>query len=250
MLKIILSVFIMMGFVACSEQAEEQAMPKMEGQKQVKNVAKLPVGAGAPNAVNTQDVKKDDAQPVAIQELTNKKSQSLAASLASNEEVPLTKPTHIAVEKPQQPMLMKETEVKKVVSKPMVREASPTAENKQAVVTKDAPQEVAALGDAIKGKLLSKRCLSCHSFEMKDKVGPHLQGVFNRAAGQSSFRKYGASLKAANWTWDEAHLLKWVCDSKAAIKEFTGDTSAKTKMPNQRMCGVKGNDIVAYLQTI
>ncbi len=94
------------------------------------------------------------------------------------------------------------------------------------------------------------KCKACHNFTMKDKVGPHLQGVVGREAGKSGFKKHSTALKNANWTWDEAHLLKWVCNSKEAIKEFTGDKHAKTKMPPQKMCGEKGKAVVAFLKSI
>lgn len=96
----------------------------------------------------------------------------------------------------------------------------------------------------------ASKCKTCHSFTMKDKVGPHLKGVFGREAGKSGFKKHSKALKSANWTWDEAHLLKWVCNSKDAIKEFTGDPKAKTKMPPQKMCGEKGKAVVAFLKTL
>jgi len=112
------------------------------------------------------------------------------------------------------------------------------------------PKQEVVLGDAVNGKRLAKRCASCHDFGTRNKVGPPLQGVFNRAAGQSGFKKHSAAFKTANWVWDDSHLLKWLCNSKDAIKKFTGDPTAKTKMPNQKMCGKKGLDIVAYLKTI
>jgi len=94
------------------------------------------------------------------------------------------------------------------------------------------------------------KCKACHNFTMKDKVGPHLKGVVGREAGKSGFKKHSKALKNANWTWDEEHLLKWVCNSKDAIKEFTGDPHAKTKMPPQKMCGEKGKKVVAFLKSI
>jgi len=94
------------------------------------------------------------------------------------------------------------------------------------------------------------KCKACHNFTMKDKVGPHLQGVVGRAAGKSGFKKHSKALKNADWTWDEAHLRKWICNSKDAVKEFTGNPKAKTKMPPQKMCGKKGDAIIAFLKSI
>jgi len=94
------------------------------------------------------------------------------------------------------------------------------------------------------------KCKTCHSFTTKDKVGPHLKGIFGREAGKSGFKKHSKALKSANWTWNEENLLKWVCNSKDAIKELTGNPKAKTKMPSQKMCGEKGKAVVAFLKTL
>lgn len=94
------------------------------------------------------------------------------------------------------------------------------------------------------------KCKACHNFTTKDKVGPHLKGVVGRLAGHSGFKKHSKALKNATWIWDEEKLLKWVCNSKDAIKEFTGDPHAKTKMPPQKMCGEKGKKVVEFLKSI
>jgi len=94
------------------------------------------------------------------------------------------------------------------------------------------------------------KCKACHNFTEKGKVGPGLAGVVGRAAGKADFKKYSKDLKAATWTWDEANLRKWICNSKDAIKELSGNDHAKTKMPPQKMCGAKGDAIIAFLKTI
>ena len=83
-----------------------------------------------------------------------------------------------------------------------------------------------------------KRCAVCHNFTHTPKVGPGLAGIIGRTAGTESnfnyrFTKY---IKGKAWVWDEAHLKKWMCDSKKAIKAFTGDENAQTKMPSQHVC--------------
>jgi len=93
-----------------------------------------------------------------------------------------------------------------------------------------------------------KKCKACHNFSAAGKVGPGLLGVFGRAAGKADFSKYSEALKNANWTWDEANLRAWICDSEKAVKELSGDKNAKTKMPPQKMCGDKGDEIIAFLK--
>ncbi len=97
------------------------------------------------------------------------------------------------------------------------------------------------------------KCKACHNVTSdKKKVGPGLKSVFGRKNGQMPDMHYSKSMKshAGEWTWDEAHLRKWICSSKDAIKEFTGDPHAKTKMPPQKKCGAKGDAVIAALKAL
>jgi len=95
------------------------------------------------------------------------------------------------------------------------------------------------------------KCKACHNFTAQNKVGPGLAGVVGRAAGKHEGFKYSDSLGGANWHWDEDHLRKWMCNSKDAIKEFTGDDHAKTKMPPQKVCDKsKQDEVIAFLKGI
>lgn len=91
------------------------------------------------------------------------------------------------------------------------------------------------------------RCKVCHDFGTTDKVGPHLKGVVGRKAGSTGFN-YSKSLKDGGWVWDDAHLDKWLVDSKAAIKEFTGDPNAKTKMPPQHLKPEQVQEVIKFLK--
>ncbi len=92
------------------------------------------------------------------------------------------------------------------------------------------------------------KCRACHDFGTKNKVGPALKGVFGRKAGTYPGFKYSASLKNGGWVWDEDHLRKWMHNSKKAIKEFTGDSKAKTKMGKQNVKGKKADKVIAFLK--
>jgi len=94
------------------------------------------------------------------------------------------------------------------------------------------------------------KCKACHDFGDKNKVGPGLKGIVGRKAGTHPGFKYSDSLKGANWVWDEDHLRKWMHNSKKAIKEFTGNPKAKTKMGKQNVKGKKADKIFAFLKTI
>ncbi len=95
------------------------------------------------------------------------------------------------------------------------------------------------------------KCKACHHLDSdKKKVGPGLKTVFGRKAGTAPGMKYSKALANADWTWDEEHLKEWVCNSKEAIKKFTGDDHAKTKMPPQKKCGDKADAVIAALKAL
>jgi len=97
------------------------------------------------------------------------------------------------------------------------------------------------------------KCKACHNFTAKKKVGPGLAGVVGRKAGSApGFRyKYMKYVEGDAWTWDEEHLRKWICNSKDAVKEFTGNKKAKTKMPPQKICDkAKQDEVIAKLKSV
>lgn len=106
-----------------------------------------------------------------------------------------------------------------------------------------------AVTEAVAGT--EAKCKACHNFTAANKVGPGLAGVVGRAAGKHEGFKYSSDLGGANWNWDEDHLRKWMCSSKDAIKEFTGNDHAKTKMPPQKVCdAAKQDEVLAFLKSI
>lgn len=104
------------------------------------------------------------------------------------------------------------------------------------------------LGDAIKGEKVSKRCRACHTFNQggKNKVGPNLFGIVGRKQGAVAGFRYGSYLSSVGGIWDEEKLYAWVADSKGVAKA----AAKKTKMPTQKITGVKADDLIAYLKTL
>ncbi|HKI62376.1 MAG TPA: c-type cytochrome [Mariprofundaceae bacterium] len=97
------------------------------------------------------------------------------------------------------------------------------------------------------------KCKACHSFDQggKNKFGPNLFGIVGSKAGSNTdFGKYSKSLENGDWVWNEDNLKAWVCDSKQAIIDLTGDANAKTKMANQKQCGDDAEAVVSFLKTL
>jgi len=91
-----------------------------------------------------------------------------------------------------------------------------------------APTIALAGGDAVKGKKVFKKCKACHTAtKEKNKVGPHLVGVFGRAAGTVAKYKYSKNMKAKAaeiGNWDEAKLMEYL----KSPKKYLGGKSKMT----------------------
>lgn len=74
-------------------------------------------------------------------------------------------------------------------------------------------QENAAAGGK---QVFDKRCGGCHALD-RDKEGPHLRGVYGRAAGSVDSFGYSDALKNAKFTWDDASLEKWLTDPEQLV---------------------------------
>jgi cytochrome c len=112
-------------------------------------------------------------------------------------------------------------------------------------------------GDPAAGEKDFKRCKACHSIIAPDgtavqkggKTGPNLYGVIGRALASEDF-KYSPSMVAAAAivpVWDEAHVVAYVTDPTAWLKETLGDDSAKAAMTFKLKSGAE--DMAAYLAT-
>ncbi|MCP3054908.1 c-type cytochrome [Aurantimonas marianensis] len=104
-----------------------------------------------------------------------------------------------------------------------------------------------ATGDADAGKKVFNKCRACHAVGegAANKIGPHLNELFGRAAGGLSDYKYSAALTTAGENgvvWDEATLSEFLADPKGF--------ASGTKMG---FAGLKKEDdrdnVIAYLAT-
>lgn len=96
-------------------------------------------------------------------------------------------------------------------------------------------------GDATKGAKVFGKCKACHSLEDKNGVGPHLDGVVDRAVASVDGFNYSDALKEHGGQWTIEALNSWLENPKAYIPgnrmSFAGLKSAEDR-----------NDVIAYLQ--
>jgi len=216
--KYITIIMIGIGMTACQAQTEQTPV--------------APEETTAPEATRHAEVQAAAETPVPVTRTAVKKSPDTGNTAKPVSSVPVNT-------------------TNRITSKPKAIPAPPKTEAPSAVVKESAPVKVDL-------KVLNK-CTSCHSLTAKAKVGPGLgknngiPGVFNRKAGTfPNFRyKFTKYINGNDWNWDETHLREWICDSKKALRKFTGDAKAKTKMPSQRICDpAKQDAVIAALRSI
>ena len=125
-----------------------------------------------------------------------------------------------------------------------VAEVSPTG----APVAEAAPVEIAefmAAADIEAGKIFSKKCTACHSFEKggPNKVGPALYGVSGRPLASLGSYAYSDALKTKGGAWDDQNLSEFLKKPKKWAKG-TKMVYAGIKKPEQRA------NLIAYLNTL
>ncbi|PCH45367.1 MAG: cytochrome c family protein [Hyphomicrobiales bacterium] len=101
--------------------------------------------------------------------------------------------------------------------------------------------------DIAAGKKVAKKCAACHNFEAgsKNKVGPVLYDVVNRALGSVDGFGYSGAMKkfAEGKTWDYATLNSFLYKPKAYLKG-TSMGFAGLKKTKDRAA------IIAYLRSL
>jgi cytochrome c len=104
------------------------------------------------------------------------------------------------------------------------------------------PGMALAAGDAEAGAKVFNQCQTCHVVADADgnvlagrnaKTGPNLYGIIGRPAASVEGFAYGDGIldaSAKGLVWDEAQLTTYVQDPAGFLKDFTGDSKAKSKM--------------------
>ena len=96
-----------------------------------------------------------------------------------------------------------------------------------------------AHADAQRGEKLFEECRACHAVERG--VGPSLQGVIGRRAGERDDFRYSPALKKSGITWSPQTLDVYVMDPQKAIPA--------NRMPYAGMPEARDRaDLIEYIQ--
>ncbi len=112
------------------------------------------------------------------------------------------------------------------------------------------------------GAAFNKQCATCHvvvdpSGETlagrRARTGPNLYGVVGHAAAQVEGYRYGSGITdaaAKGLVWSEDNFVAYVQDTNGFLREFTGDSSARSKMAWKVRKEEEAHDIYAFLQSL
>jgi cytochrome c len=99
-----------------------------------------------------------------------------------------------------------------------------------------------AEGDAARGEKRFEECATCHTTERGvNNVGPSLNGLFERKAGEIADFRYSPALKKSGITWTPQTLDTFIADPQ---KQVPGNRMPFAGMPD---AGDRA-DLIAYLQ--
>jgi cytochrome c len=87
--------------------------------------------------------------------------------------------------------------------------------------------------------LFEKRCSGCHALD-RDKKGPHLRGVYGRAAGSAASFQYSDALKKSKITWTDETLDRWLTDTEKLVPD--NEMTFHVEKSDER------GEIIAYLK--
>ena len=98
-----------------------------------------------------------------------------------------------------------------------------------------------AEGDATLGAERFKECAACHSTEKGvNNLGPSLNGVFQRKAGEIAEFRYSPAMKKSGIAWSAATLDAFITDPQAVVPA--------NRMPYAGLTDAAGRaDLIAYL---
>jgi cytochrome c len=97
-------------------------------------------------------------------------------------------------------------------------------------------------GDPARGEKRFEECATCHTVERGvNNVGPSLNGVIGRKAGEIADFRYSPAMKKSGLTWTPQTLDTFIADPQ---KEVPGNRMPFAGMPD----AADRADLIAYLQ--
>jgi cytochrome c len=96
-------------------------------------------------------------------------------------------------------------------------------------------------GDARRGEKVFENCRACHAADGKSNdVGPALQGVVGRKAGEREDFRYSPALKRSNIVWNAKTLDAFIADPQQVVP---GNRMPYSGLPDAK----ERADLIAYL---
>lgn len=101
-----------------------------------------------------------------------------------------------------------------------------------------------AAGDANKGKRVFNKCKACHVVNAeKNRIGPHLVGIFGRRAGTIKKYRYSKAMRESGIVWNDETLNAYLASPRKFVRG-TRMVFAGLKKPSDR------EDVLAYLREV
>jgi cytochrome c len=98
-----------------------------------------------------------------------------------------------------------------------------------------------AQGDAAAGQRVFNKCRACHDVDQeRNKIGPHLVGIFGREAGSVEDFNYSGAVKESGVVWDDEMIAEYVANPREFIP---GNRMAFAGLRNEQEIA----DLLAYL---
>jgi cytochrome c2 len=96
-------------------------------------------------------------------------------------------------------------------------------------------------GDPARGEARFQECAACHRLEAgANEVGPSLQGIFTRKAGELADFRYSPAMKRSGIVWTAETIGQYIADPQAMIPA--------NRMPYAGMASASDRaDLIAYL---
>ncbi len=112
-----------------------------------------------------------------------------------------------------------------------------------AAVAVAASSAAATAQDAEAGQRVFNQCRACHQVgeTAKNGVGPHLNGLFQRKAGDVAGYNYSEANKKSGVAWSEEFFAKYIADPKGVMP---GNKMVYAGLKNEKQV----QDLIAFLK--